>query len=152
MSEEKKVTKRPWWKPSIRVTIFLVLFGLWWGVPTFLKWRADVQVKELCAKDGGVKVYETVTLLPEMFDKWGNPILGESYLMKTEKQYIQRGFFLPDIWKLNLRIIRRSDNKLLGYSVSYTRFGGDPIGPWHGSSYSCPKHPNIEAAVFRKVR
>ena len=35
------------------------------------KARLDQQVKELCAKDGGIKVYETVKLPPERFDQWG---------------------------------------------------------------------------------
>ena len=32
----------------------------------------DRQVREMCAKDGGVRVYEAVTLPPSRFDKWGN--------------------------------------------------------------------------------
>jgi hypothetical protein len=29
------------------------------------------------------------------------------------------------------------DGKLLSEFVDYARRGGDPIGPWHPSSYSC---------------
>ena len=40
------------------------------------KFALDRQMEELCKKDGGVKVYETVTLPPEMFDQWGDPFPG----------------------------------------------------------------------------
>ncbi|MBS1186041.1 MAG: hypothetical protein H6R04_59 [Burkholderiaceae bacterium] len=33
--------------------------------------RLDLQVRELCAKDGDIRVYETVVLPPEKFNKWG---------------------------------------------------------------------------------
>ena len=33
-------------------------------------------MEELCKADGGVKIYETVTLPPEMFDQWGGPFPG----------------------------------------------------------------------------
>ena len=40
------------------------------------KFALDRQMEELCKKGGGVKVYETVTLPPEMFDQWGVRFLG----------------------------------------------------------------------------
>jgi hypothetical protein len=54
----------------IRVVIVL-FFILWQGVPAFNIWQADNLVDELCAKDGGVKVYETVILPKERFNEWG---------------------------------------------------------------------------------
>ena len=156
MSEENKATKRPWWKPSIGVTIFLVLFGLWWGVPTFLKWRADTQVKELCAKDGGVKVYETVTLPPEKFDQRG---IVRFSLSKDRKLIFNGNYQLINIIHyydriyLSLRrdqseIWRLSDGKLLGEAVSYSRVGGDPIGPWEPSYSGCPEQLSFSKAIF----
>jgi hypothetical protein len=47
-----------------------VLLGLLW-LATGEKWLADRQVRKLCAKDGGVKVYETVPLTPDLLDKAG---------------------------------------------------------------------------------
>ena len=35
------------------------------------KGQLDDEVKRLCAIDGGVRVYETVTLPPEKFNQWG---------------------------------------------------------------------------------
>jgi len=37
------------------------------GCTTPSQWIADAQVDELCTKDGGIKVYETVTLPKERF-------------------------------------------------------------------------------------
>ena len=50
------------------------------------KARFDQQVKELCAKDGGVKVYETVKMPAEKFNQWGQinffkPTQGENALV-----------------------------------------------------------------------
>ena len=156
MSGESKSVKRHWWQPSIGVTIFLVLFGLWWGVPTSLKWRADAQVKELCAKDGRVKVYETVTLPPEKFDQWGNV----RFLLKKDRKMIFDGNYQLShkdhhydklylkVWRTHWEIRRLSDSKLLGEAVSYSRVGGDPIGPWEPSHSSCPKQLNFSSLIF----
>ena len=42
------------------------------GCATPSQMSADVEVTRLCAIDGGIKVYETVKLPAERFDKWGN--------------------------------------------------------------------------------
>lgn len=48
---------------------------LWFGVSFWYgggrMYYYDIQVSSLCAKDGGVKVYETVKLPAERFDQWG---------------------------------------------------------------------------------
>lgn len=117
--------------------------------------RLDAQVKELCAKDGGVKVYETVTLPPEMFDQWGmvkfydptqgEKVLGSEYLFKREIHHFQKGN--PEMWRTHVQLIRRSDSKLLGESIRYSRRGGDLPGPWHESSLACPKDAGQEALI-----
>ncbi len=40
------------------------------------KFALDRQMEELCKKDGGVKIYETVTLPASMFDRLGDPFPG----------------------------------------------------------------------------
>ena len=40
------------------------------------KFELDRQMEELCKKDGGVRVYETVKLPPELFDQNGDPFPG----------------------------------------------------------------------------
>lgn len=129
----------------IAVACVAGLSGLLW-LAVGEKWQADRQVRELCAKDGGVRVYETVKLPAEKFDElkrmnfvlpdksWAKPT--DEYYDETDRHYYKRG-------RLNLsrtqhRIVRRSDGKVLGESVRYGRAGGDLPGPWHHSSFMCP--------------
>lgn len=127
------------------------------------KGRIDQQVKELCAKDGGVRVYETVRLPPNRFNQWGQPnfyrptqkenALGPDYIYKWERQYFRRGepVLSPDElaaardW---IQIIRKSDKKVLGEVVRYYRAGGDLPGPWMPSSYECPSAKEANEVVL----
>jgi len=93
----------------------------------------DAKVKRLCAKDGGIKVYETVTWPPEKFNRWGQPkfykptqgenTLGPEYVYKDETIHLRRGN--PSIRKHHTQIFRKSDMKLLGETTVYSRGGGD---------------------------
>ena len=110
------------------------------------KTELDAEVKRLCAMDGGVKVYETVKLPPDKFNKWGQPnfyrpdqgenALGSEYVFKRETVYYKQGN--PEMWRTHYKLVRRTDKKLLGESVGYSRRGGDAPGPWHESSFGCP--------------
>lgn len=112
------------------------------------KSELDAEVKRLCAIDGGIKVYETVTLPPGKFNKYGQVnfykptrgenALGPEYIFKEDIVYQRRGN--PEMWRTHYKLIRRSDEKLLGESVSYSRRGGDAPGPWHDSSFGCPEN------------
>lgn len=117
----------------------------------------DRKVDKLCAQDGGIKVYETVMLPADRFDKWGNIQIPEKkYLnnMESEPDYYwvnDMKFFKngnPDLYRDNYRIFRTSDGKLLGESVCYVRRGGDLPGPWHSSSYSCKKDLDLPKQIF----
>jgi hypothetical protein len=110
------------------------------------KARLDEQVRELCAKDGGIKVYEMVKLPPDKFNKYGQinfyrpneyeNALGNDYIWKSQVVYIKNGN--PVLGRFFDQVIRRSDSKILGESVAYFRIGGDMHGPWNESSFSCP--------------
>ncbi len=109
-----------------------------------VKYYYDAQVREMCAKDGGVRVYETVRLLPELMDKFRIPTTPYQKLKDTDKYYskwneqnYREGN--PSIRRDHFLVYQRSDMKLLGEAVSYARLGGDLPGPWHESSFSCPK-------------
>ena len=115
----------------------------------------DHKVRELCAKDGGVKVYETVELPRERFDEYGNVHLksknytksSDEYYYESESHYIQKGN--PDVFQSNFRIVRSSDGKVMGESVSYIRRGGGLPGPWHPSSFSCPEDSDPSQFTFK---
>jgi hypothetical protein len=121
-------------------------------------WWVDQQVKALCAKDGGVKIYETVRLTQEKYDelKRVNFILpdmsrlkpADEYYHDSEDQWLKET--RPGLLRSYSRIIRRSDDKVLGEYVHYGRGAGGLPGPWHGSSFACPDPTKVKfgTAIF----
>jgi hypothetical protein len=137
------------------------------------KFALDRQMEELCKKDGGVKVYETVTLPPEMFDQWGDPFpgwrkkvlqgkpeerLGSEYRYVVETVYLKQGDPLKGEGRLSrhiTRIVRLSGNKLMGEAISYGRAGGDFIAYAHPTSKSCPviqSESDLIRGVFSQLK
>ena len=121
------------------------------------KSRLDARVRELCSRDGGIKVFETVALPLNRFDKWGNFPLpareyakpSDEYFYVLETEYLKTG--KPDLLRTRMTVVRRADGKVLGESIRYTRRGGDMPGPWHESSFGCPDlaaHRSLEKSVF----
>lgn len=119
----------------------------------------DDEVRRLCAIDGGIKVYETVTLPAKKFNKWGQidfwiPNVEEmkpddEYYYERKIQYLINGN--PELSRSQHKIIRRKDGMLLGESIRYARGGGDLAGPWHDSTVICPEptvQPSLEASIF----
>lgn len=122
------------------------------------KYAADKELKELCAKDGSMKVYEKVTFPASEFNQYGEPlyqyrtlgrskpedILGPDYRYVQQHEFLKNGDTLKGevrIRKSTTKVFRRSDDKLLGEEVSYGRSGCDPylallLGS-HPSSFSC---------------
>jgi hypothetical protein len=141
--------------PVFRIGLLLLLLLL----AGCEKHRLDEQVKELCAKDGGVKVYETVTLPKDVFTEYGDlkfyratqgeNALGPEYVFVTEVTEIKSGN--PELKRIAFRIVRRSDRVTLGESVSYARGGGDMPGPWHSSTFQCPDKDVGEGFLMRGV-
>ena len=145
---------------SIGVIAALIL-GLWWGIPTYRKARADALVDELCAKDGGIQIHEIVKLGVEKFDKNGNVRVpparhkkeNDEFYSKTTETWIKKGEGNPNdlvIWRAHQEIFRSSSGKKLADSVYYIRRGGDPPSVMHPSSYLCPKDLGIERKIFVK--
>jgi hypothetical protein len=149
---------------AVRVALVVIVAMFWFGGAFWevagKKMYWDAKVRELCAQDGGVKVYETVELPGERFDKYGvlkipsgkDAKLGGEYHYESKIYYYKKGS--PEIWRLHFEIFRNSDNKLLGEATSYARRGGDIPGPWHESSFSCPEQSDIsdlKKQVFIKI-
>lgn len=151
--------------------IKIVMIGML-GVTLMLtgceKFALDRQMEELCKKDGGVKVYETVTLPASMFDQWGDPFpgwrakvlqgkpeerLGSEYRYVVNRIHLKNGDPLEGEGRLDRtseRIYRRADGKLMGEAVSYGRSGGDFIAYAHFTSKSCPATQS-ESDLIRSV-
>jgi hypothetical protein len=127
-------------------SVFAIGLLLLNGACTRDKDRLDEEARGLCAKEGGVRVFETVMLPPGMFSKYGDAIppgasksapFGSHYDRIHEEKYLREGN--PSLRRSHWKIIRKADQKVLGESVSYHRVGGDLPGPWHESSFSCPE-------------
>lgn len=110
------------------------------------KYRLDAEVRELCAKDGGIKVYEVVALPENEFNEFGqvsfyqaaqgSVLLTEYNLIKEERTYRSGN---PRMWRTYFAVKRKNDGRILGESVGYTRFGDGFEGPFHPSSFMCPE-------------
>lgn len=154
-------------KKNFAVPIGIMIFLLTFFLFPSEKDRLDKQMAELCKADGGIRVYETVTLPPEMFDRWGDPFpswrqknledrLGPDYRYIRETVYLKHGdpisfFSEGELRQYNEKIIRLSDGKLLGQSILYGRLGGDMILLGHPSSKRCPVFRNANESLIRSV-
>ena len=125
------------------------------------KTKLDGEVDRLCAIDGGVHIYETVTLPKENFGPNGEVFpqyrwkrldsgrYGSEYTYDSADAVVVSGD--PALQRINSRILRKKDGRLLGEVVIYRRSGGDFPGPWEPSTYSCPKGrgADLESQLFR---
>ncbi len=139
-------------------TLVLYIWFLWIAVGRNM-WL-DHQVREMCAKDGGIKVYETVELPRERFDKYGNYHISpcgftkpkDKYCLESKDHYYLRGNPVstgsPDFFQSIYRVIRQSDGKVLGERSSFIRRGGGLPGPWHLTSFSCPGRISLVKSIF----
>jgi len=114
----------------------------------------DSRVRELCATDGGAKIYETVTLSPQDYARLSDLVgsakddQGKPYVVSVSRTTIRESH--PAVGRIVTKIVRRSDGKILGESIRYWRRGGDfPTGISEPSMYVCPEVPNLSTQVFK---
>jgi len=127
------------------------------------RWTLDKQMEELCAKDGGIVVFEKVTLPATYFYQDGalkrrqTMLLGpdpsvnferigdDDFRIITTKQYLvgsqstnlQRGNGV--LIRMQVRIVRWKDKQLLGEQVWFDRGGGDGFTfGFQPSGKTCP--------------
>lgn len=130
------------------------------------KTRLDREVDRLCAIDGGVHIYETVTLSKENFGPDGEVFpqyrglsldkgrYGAEHYLRAEERVLAAD--TPSLHRFSIAIVRRSDSRVMGEQISYVRRGGDFPGPWPDSSHSCsdasPRNRGIESMIFIQQR
>lgn len=158
-------------------TKHIVLSGLGVFVLWIFFWPSEkdylnAQMAELCKKDGGVKIYETVRLPAEMFNNAGNLIktksttsnnehgakysvqYSEAYELKETVVYLKKGDLSKREGRLtrnHFELIRLSDNKVLSEAIQYNRAGGDRWSPGMHSQAHCPEGPiDIASKVLIK--
>ena len=142
-------------KISIALLLLLPLANACSSGP-IVKAQLDAEVRRLCAIDGGIKVYETVKLPAERFDKYGGiriPLKkdakpSDEYYEEWIIKYLMEGN--PSMSLDHFLVYRKVDEKLMGESVSYTRHGGDMPGPWHDSWFECPNDAGNQF-LMRKI-
>lgn len=122
----------------------------------------DAKVREMCAKDGGVRIIEQiivspsqVKLLPKVGDYFG--VALELLAKPEEPAFIRvRETLLrennPSVVRYEQEIIRRVDGRVVGVAVSYGRGGGDFPSPSHPSSYHCPEYGQIYEGIHKVYR
>lgn len=152
-------------KNQRRVDIVFGAFAIAWLAASFWygggrKFYYDAEVKEFCAIDGGVKIYEIVKLPSDRFNQWGEvsfyradqgeAALGDEYITRLDRKYFRSEN--PVISRFHYEVIRRADHKKLGETTIYSRNGGDLYGPWAPSSFSCPPIvDSSEIVLFRNI-
>ena len=126
------------------------------------KTKLDREVDRLCAIDGGVKIYERVTLSAENFGPNGEVFpqyqhltskggqLGPEYRLELTRTELIAGD--PVLVRWTEKITRKQDNKLLAERVDYERGGGDFYGLHQPSSYLCKSSSSktIVQEVFKE--
>lgn len=148
------------------ITIILMLVFLVMPLTGCERYALDRQMEELCKKDGGVKVYETVTLSPAEYDAVFNYVIKH----KTQEDYYGPEYRYVSIRKhlvgsensaergrgelihIYSALYRQADNRLLGESVWYARGGGDLFTfGFQPSSKSCPRpRSDLAQSIFVK--
>lgn len=123
--------------------------------------RLDAQMEELCKKDGGIKVYEQVTLPAEYFTASGGLTLGPLLAQSSDTNFqrvgeddfrilIQRTYLVGNrmtnlqsgngvLTRTKVTVVRWKDKFLLGEQIWYARGGGDGFTfGFQPSGKSCP--------------
>lgn len=152
-----------WKKPRTRIGKAIVAAGvaasagwlLWLAAGE--KMLADMRVNRLCAKDGGIRVYESVPLTPDLLDEAGRISIPDQARAKPSDPYfyMARRDVVVDgrakVTRRQVQVVRKVDGKILGEKISYSRTGGELPGPWHSSGFTCPS-PDVsrrfESEIF----
>jgi len=103
----------------------------------------------MCEEDGGVTVYEKVTLTQQEYEKYGG-IKGSISLSSKELRKVENPYFTenttkiirkskPKVYRSEYLVKRRDDERILARYVDYSRVGGDFFA-LHPSSFGCPNH------------
>ncbi len=136
-------------KPSIALLLVITLSGCMGYVPGQQSYW-DAQVREMCAKDGGVKIIEKLRLSKEDVNLLGSVdgnirIPSKKSAHPNAPAYSElnityvRNEGNPSVWRAESLIKRRLDQVVIARWVTYTRSGGDiPTGLVHDSSFTCP--------------
>jgi hypothetical protein len=143
---------------AIIVLTPLLIVGFYEGRKAY--W--DAQVREMCAKDGGVSIFEEMLISREQAghlprvdgaiaitkESLSDPVAPA--FSNIAQTVVKNGE--PSILRYEQAIVRRSDLATIARAVTYVRTGGDMPSPAIPSSFYCPPFKKINAdisAIFR---
>lgn len=139
--------------PLVFVLMAVLVFAFYEGRKAY--W--DYRVREMCEKDGGIKVYENAEL-PEMYMK-NNDVIRipfeanateiDEYFIRTTREPIVEGNL--SVGKHLTQIIRARDRKIMAESITYGRGGGDFPTFAHPSYMSCLTNGNSFDSMIHQV-
>jgi hypothetical protein len=120
----------------------------------------DWQVRQMCEKDGGIRVYEHIRLSRETATSMRRvgghlAITIESAAPKSDIAFLRGEPTLvrdgsPTVLRHEQAIVRRFDGKVVGHIVRYGRVGGDfPLSVSNPSGSSCPEWPLYYAEISK---
>jgi hypothetical protein len=122
----------------------------------------DARVQEMCAKDGGVTIYERVRISKGDLDRRILPITKDGKIGVAPEQlahpsapvYARNKTAVlregnPGVWRSEWEIVRRSDGKVVARWVAYSRSGGDIPSPAHDSRVTCPELSRISSDLHQ---
>lgn len=131
----------------------LALLGGLAGCATPARIMADIEIDRLCAKDGGIKVYERVALPANYFypDIKGDPRSGDVNLqaMRADAaklphyyELVSNREYVPSktdirISRWGYTVVERPSGKVIAAGTNYVRSGGDFGNPFTPTVHSC---------------
>ena len=144
--------------PLVLIGLLILAIGFYEGRKAY--W--DYRVREMCEKDGGVRISEQIivsptqaTLIPKVGEFFG--VMPEALAKPEEPAFsrIQRSViheYNPSVIRHQEELIRRADQRVVGVVVTYGRGGGDFPSPSHPSSYQCPDPKHIYGGIHQIYR
>jgi len=152
---------------SLLATVLLIpvlLIGIALAYFAFCEARKaywDLQVKIMCERDGGLKVYEKEKISLERYKQLGGqqdeiPIYSKSsaaidapYFTEETTTYLHKKN--PQVRRSEVQYKKRQNNKILAIYVYYARVGGDFPTFSHPSSQGCPFPKNGLTKQFIQI-
>lgn len=125
----------------------------------------DAKVKELCARDGGVTVYQKVRLTREQLGKGVLPTTADGrigvaikalthpeapvYAVDKITTLNERN---PRVTRVETNIVRTTGDAIVAKRVRYARFGGDfPTGISEPSTFLCPEAQRLATELHQRL-
>lgn len=133
--------------PIALVLLLVLVVGFFEGRKAY--W--DYRVREMCAKDGGVKVNEVIDVDENTYQSLKNKFgqidiptkddprgVGAVAVHSYKDIYLRRSD--PEVRRSELAVTRASSGAVVATSTTYSRVGGDLLA-LHPSHFACPRAP-----------